>query len=103
MLQKVIFSISRSLLFFRLLYAGGIQHGPQMWEKQLCRCKMSSCDVGACAALASTDGWKLQSLPFPLSHPPVKLGLEAQILITCKNARCMQSSMMCALSMGAAW
>lgn len=39
------------------------------------------CDVGACAALAGTGGWKWQPLPVPLSHPPVKLGFEVQILI----------------------
>lgn len=67
-----------------------------MWEMQLCRCKMSSCDVGACAALASTDGWKLQPLPFLLSHPPVNLGLEVQTLITCKNiGACDQARCVC--------
>lgn len=54
---------------------GGIQHRPQMWEKQLCGCKMSSCDVGARAALAGADGWKRKPLPSPFSHPPVKPGL----------------------------
>jgi len=75
MLQRVICSIPRSLLFIRLLDAAGIRHRPQMWEKQLCRCRMGSSDVGARAALARAGGLEMTTPAFPLLPPASKAGL----------------------------
>lgn len=86
MLQRVIIIIIFSLSFkIPLIYQAVGYWGDSALtldvEKQLCRCQISSCDVGAHAAPASTGGWKLQPLSFPFSCTPVKPCLDVQGLI----------------------